>query len=239
MLVTLAEAASRRHVPDRLEPASTWSKSPEIVVPGSEKLSCHRDEYRLRLVVRSFQPVLEQARGFKVSFQIKSELRSCHFSTKIRYHVSEDMIFPIAPTALALLVLSTPAAALPECSTDSALPCQCPSGTAYDQAVTIAVIGAAAKDVTALISDCTPPHLRPNDISSLACSQTLSVFHPDWLGFVPFKTQGRDNKAGALRTSNVPTDYGSYPLEEIVSLPHQPPSIDFPSSPPSLPSFSH
>lgn len=185
-------------------------------------------------MVRSFQPVLEQARGFKVSFQIKSELGSCHFSTKIRYHVSVDMISPIAPTALALLVLSTHAAALPECSTDSALPCQCPSGTAYDQAVTIAVIGAAAKDVTALISDCTPTHLRPKHILFLASSQTLSVFHPDWLGFVPFKTQGHDNKAGALRTSNVPTDYGSYPLEEIVSPPNESPSVDLSNTPTTI-----
>ena len=57
-------------------------------------------------------------------------------------------------TASALLAPAVIAAALPRCSTNSPLSCQCPKDTAYDQAVTISVIGAAARDVTALISDC-------------------------------------------------------------------------------------
>ena len=73
-------------------------------------------------------------------------------------------------TASTLLVPEVIAATLPICSTNSRLPCQCPKDTAYDQAVTITVIGAAASDVTALISDC-----KFHDIYALQCHAFLII----------------------------------------------------------------
>lgn len=57
-------------------------------------------------------------------------------------------------TAFALLAPAVFAAPLPACSTTSTTPCSCPSGTAYEQSVTFAVIGASAADVKNLTSDC-------------------------------------------------------------------------------------
>jgi len=57
-------------------------------------------------------------------------------------------------STLALLAPAALAESLPECSSTSTTPCSCPYGTSYEQSVTFAVIGAAATDVMALISDC-------------------------------------------------------------------------------------
>lgn len=57
-------------------------------------------------------------------------------------------------TILALMAPGAFATALPPCSTTSITPCSCPSGTAYQESVTFAVIGAAAIEVKNLISDC-------------------------------------------------------------------------------------
>lgn len=121
-------------------------------------------------------------------------------------------------TTFAILAPAALAAALPKCSTNSSLPCHCPHGTAYEQAVTFTVIGAAAKDVTALISDCMYS-ITSNALRSCIAQIRFTVFHPEWLGFVPFKTKGPNNKPGSLRTSNVPTSYGTYELTERVGLP--------------------
>lgn len=57
-------------------------------------------------------------------------------------------------SAFALLAPVVLAAPFPICSSTSITPCSCPSGSSYAQSVTFAVIGAAATDVEALISDC-------------------------------------------------------------------------------------
>jgi len=57
-------------------------------------------------------------------------------------------------TTLTLVAPAALAQTLPACSTNSVTPCSCPSGTAYEQSVTFAVIGAAAADVMAVTSDC-------------------------------------------------------------------------------------
>lgn len=53
------------------------------------------------------------------------------------------------------LVAAAAPVSLPACSTGSGTPCKCPAGSEYGESVTFTVIGAAAKDVTALTSDCT------------------------------------------------------------------------------------
>lgn len=94
----------------------------------------------------------------------------------------------LAPAALA-----APAARPAVCSSTSITPCTCPNGTSYQQSVTFAVIGAAATDVFALISD---------------------FYKIDWLGIPPSATEGPDNKPGAIRIVNVPTTEGTYVFKE-------------------------
>lgn len=59
----------------------------------------------------------------------------------------------LSKLAMVSAAMAVPAA-LPACSTNSGTPCRCPSGSEYAESSTYTVIGAAAKDVTALISDC-------------------------------------------------------------------------------------
>ncbi|PQE23433.1 hypothetical protein CJF30_00010515 [Rutstroemia sp. NJR-2017a BBW] len=80
------------------------------------------------------------------------------------------------------------------CSTNSQLPCLCPSGTDYWESSTWAVIGATAQDVKDLIMD---------------------YYKCAWLGVVPYETHGPDNKPGvSIRTSFLPTKVGVYSITE-------------------------
>ena len=64
------------------------------------------------------------------------------------------MKLPALLTALVLVAPAALATSLPPCSSTSVTPCSCPAGTAYEQSVTFAVIGAKATDVEAVISGC-------------------------------------------------------------------------------------
>ncbi|KAL8687718.1 MAG: hypothetical protein Q9218_006190 [Villophora microphyllina] len=97
-----------------------------------------------------------------------------------------------ATLAIATAAIAAPAN-LPACSTNSGTPCSCPSGSEYAESVTFAVIGAAAKDVTALTSD---------------------FFYTAWLGLVPYANSGPDNKVGSTRSSTLYTAEGVYNITE-------------------------
>ncbi|KAL2122406.1 hypothetical protein VTJ04DRAFT_2861 [Mycothermus thermophilus] len=79
------------------------------------------------------------------------------------------------------------------CSATSALPCLCPNGTDYTESITTIVIGANAKDVAGLIND---------------------FFNTSWLGELPWKTEGKNNVVGAVRTTEFPTSIGLYNFTE-------------------------
>lgn len=89
-----------------------------------------------------------------------------------------------------------------KCSALSILPCTYPNGTTYRESVTFSVIGAAAKDVTNVIS---------------------SFFHPAWLGVTPYSTVGTDNVPGAIRSSKLPTPIGTYDITELLTKYHEDP----------------
>ncbi|KAI4102001.1 MAG: hypothetical protein L6R37_004666 [Teloschistes peruensis] len=83
---------------------------------------------------------------------------------------------------------------LSACSTNSGTPCRCPTGTVYAESSVYAVIGAAAKEVTAL---------------------TLDFFDTAWLGATPYATNGPDNTVGSTRSiANFPTTEGAYNVTE-------------------------
>ncbi|KAI4276902.1 MAG: hypothetical protein L6R38_005554 [Xanthoria sp. 2 TBL-2021] len=91
------------------------------------------------------------------------------------------------------LVAAAAPVSLPACSTGSGTPCKCPAGSEYGESVTFTVIGAAAKDVTALTSD---------------------FFETAWLGLVPYAFTGLDNKPGSTRSSTLQTTEGTYNITE-------------------------
>ncbi|KAI0876194.1 hypothetical protein GGS24DRAFT_514340 [Hypoxylon argillaceum] len=88
------------------------------------------------------------------------------------------------------------ASSLPACSTKPVTPCKCPEGTQLSESVTVSVLGAAVGDVAAVVND---------------------FYNSGWLGAVPFKTQGPNNKAGvSTRTSLFPTAIGVYNISELL-----------------------
>jgi len=107
--------------------------------------------------------------------------------------VTRTMKFSSALTAIALLASGITAASVPACSASSPLPCRCPDGTDYAESITTMVIGANAKDVEATIND---------------------FYKCGWLGTVPWKTEGRDNTVGSVRTSLFGTPIGLYNVSE-------------------------
>ena len=120
---------------------------------------------------------------------------------------------------LAVLVPAALAASLPKCSSTSTTPCTCPSGTQYEQSVTFAVIGAAAKDVKALTSDClsTKQYLIHMERT---LTHTIVVYKIAWLGVEPFATKGPNNTPGvSLRSVHLPTLVGTYNITERVRIP--------------------
>lgn len=74
------------------------------------------------------------------------------------------MKLPALLTALAVVPPAALATSFPACSSTSVTPCSCPAGTAYEQSVTFAVIGAKATDVETLISGCSS---SPEAVSKL------------------------------------------------------------------------
>ncbi|KAG8526302.1 uncharacterized protein KY384_000295 [Bacidia gigantensis] len=106
----------------------------------------------------------------------------------------------LASSVLAIPTPDTSASGLEKCSATSITPCVCPAGTTYRESVTFSVIGAAANDVTNVIS---------------------SFFHTDWLGVSPYKTSGTDNVPGAVRTSKLPTLAGIFDITEVETVYHE------------------
>lgn len=129
-------------------------------------------------------------------------------------------------TTFALLAPTALAASLPACSGTSTTPCNCPAGTTYAQSVTFAVIGAAATDVKALISDCSsapsPLLFSLGEWWEETLTDISVVFNTSWLGLLPLSTQGPDNQRGSTRTSNLPTTVGTYAFTDQASpfIPH-------------------
>ena len=146
----------------------------------------------------------------------------------------------LAPLAIfALLAPAASSTSLPACSTNSITPCSCPNGTSYAQSVTFAVIGAAAADVKALISDCAyplwPPVLLHGNTVAWTLTHTIIVYKCAWLGVLPFATQGPDNEPGvSIRTSNLPTLVGLYVITERASISFKSLSTHIPSEPYNL-----
>lgn len=111
-----------------------------------------------------------------------------------------------------ILAIGAQANSLPACSDKSITPCSCPAGTDYSQSVTFAVIGAAAKDVRALIADCKAA--RPTSLLSIA-DPYGTVYKCAWLGVVPYAFEGPDNTPGvSIRTSRLPTLVGVNVISE-------------------------
>ena len=119
----------------------------------------------------------------------------------------------------AILVPAALAASLQKCSSTSTTPCACPPGTEYEESVTFVVIGAAATDVKAQISDClsaTQYILQKEQL----LTHTIVDYNISWTGMVVFPTDIPNNTPGvSLRSVALPTLVGTYNITEKARTP--------------------